>query len=313
MGISESLIIIVGLILFEVISSIDNAVVNADVLATVSARARRWFLIYGMIIAVFVMRGLLPLLIVYFTNPSLGIVNAFFATFSSDPSIQHSIEMSTPILLAGGGVYLLFLFFYWLFMEEKQYAFFLERHIHHKYSFWFYTAVSVILLAIVWFAIAINPLIALGAVVGSTAFFITNGFKKNSEEKEKELISSHISDASKILYLELIDASFSIDGVLGAFAFTTSIPLILIGNGIGAFVVRYITINGTETVKKYRYLKNGAMYSIGVLGLIMTLESLGGHPAIWLPPLITVVVVGLFFWLSKREINIERALEKKSA
>ncbi len=313
MGISESLIIIVGLILFEVISSIDNAVVNADVLATVSARARRWFLIYGMIIAVFVMRGLLPLLIVYFTNPSLGIVNAFFATFSSDPSIQHSIEMSTPILLAGGGVYLLFLFFYWLFMEEKQYAFFLERHIHHKYSFWFYTAVSVILLAIVWFAIAINPLIALGAVVGSTAFFITNGFKKNSEEKEKELISSHISDASKILYLELIDASFSIDGVLGAFAFTTSIPLILIGNGIGAFVVRYITINGTETVKKYRYLKNGAMYSIGVLGLIMTLESLGGHPAIWLPPLIPVVVVGLFFWLSKREINIERALEKKSA
>jgi len=310
MGIAEIILVVVGLALFEVISSIDNAVVNAEVLATMSPKARRWFLIYGMIAAVFVVRGLLPLIIVWASNPSLGPIGSFFATFSSDELVHKTIEASTPILLAGGGIYLIFLFFYWLFIEKKEYAFFFERHIHHRYSFWFYAVASIILLTIVWITISINPLIALGAVVGSTAFFITSGFKSNAEEKEKELAhNSHLSDMSKILYLELIDATFSIDGVLGAFAFTTSIPLILLGNGLGAFIVRYVTIHGTATVKKYRFLKNGAMYSIGVLGIIMVLEAVGRHPAIWIPPLTTVIVTGLFFWLSKRELEMKHIIK----
>ena len=70
-----------------------------------------------------------------------------------------------------------------------------------------------------------------------------------------------MSDISKILYLEIIDATFSIDGVLGAFAFTLSVPL-LVGNGIGAFVVREFTLHNIERIKRYRYIKNGAMYSI---------------------------------------------------
>lgn len=74
-----------------------------------------------------------------------------------------------------------------------------------------------------------------------------------------------MTDISKILYLEVIDMTFSIDGVLGAFAFTLSVPLILLGNGIGAYVVRSLTIHNIERVKRYIYLKNGAMYSIGVL------------------------------------------------
>jgi len=91
MNISEIIIIIAGLMLFEIISSIDNAVVNADVLLTMSKRARRWFLTWGMIFAVLLVRGLLPLVIVYFSNPALGLVGAFSATFSSNPLVQHSI------------------------------------------------------------------------------------------------------------------------------------------------------------------------------------------------------------------------------
>lgn len=260
-----------------------------------------------MFIAVFLVRGLLPLLIVFFLNPSIGIVNAFWATFSSDAATHQIIENQKPILLAGGGIYLIFLFFHWLFMEPKQYAFFIKRHIHARFSFWFYTTSSLILLAIVWLSIQVNPLIELGAVVGSSAFFITNGFKKNAEEKEKQLTHGHLTDISKIMYLKVIDATFSIDGVLGAFAFTISIPLILIGNGFGALIVRYITVHGTRAVKKYRYLKNGAMYSVGALGLIMTGESMGLHAAAWLPPAITFIVVGIFFWLSKKELE---AVEK---
>lgn len=311
MPFAEAVIIVLGLVLFEVISSIDNAVVNADVLATMSHRARRWFLIYGILIAVFVVRGLMPLLIVFASNPALGLWGAVTATFSSDPSVKHAIEAQKPILLAGGGMYLVLLFLHWLFIEKKEYAFFLERHVHQKLSVWFYASASIILLAFVWATMKINPTIALGTVVGSTAFFITNGFKQNAEEKEKELThGSGLSDMSKILYLEVLDATFSIDGVLGAFAFTLSVPLILLGNGLGAYVVRWFTIKGIHTVKKYRYLKNGAMYSIASLGAIMMAESLNLHPKTWMPTAITFVVVGIFLWLSIKELKKEHALPK---
>ena len=308
MNFSEIIIIIFGLIFFEIIASIDNAIINADVLLTMSKKARRWFLNYGIIIAVFGVRGLLPLLIIYFSNPSIGVVNAFTATFSSNESVRHIIENSKPVLLAGGGIYLVFLFFHWLFMETKEYAFFLESHIHKKYSFWFYSVSSIILLIFVWLTIHINSFIVLGILVGSTAFFITVGFKNNAEEKEKELKRGRLSDISKIFYLEVIDSTFSIDGILGAFAFTISVPLILIGNGIGAFVVRYITIHGAETIKKYKYLKNGAMYSVAVLGIIMLGESLGHSSPSWLPPITTFVVVGIFFWLSIKELVVEKVI-----
>ncbi|MFA5127610.1 MAG: DUF475 domain-containing protein [Patescibacteria group bacterium] len=312
MGINEIIVIVLGLTLFEVISSIDNAVVNADVLSTMSAKARRWFLFYGIIIAVFVVRGLLPLLIVYFTNTNLGLWGALTATFSSDPMIKDAIEASKPILLGGGGLYLVFLFLHWLFTEKKDYAFFIERHVHQKLYFWFYAAASIILLAFVWATIKINPMIALGAVIGSSAFFITSGFKNNAEEKEKELTGGgRMSDIAKILYLELIDTTFSIDGVLGAFAFTLSVPLIIIGNGIGAFVVRYVTVKGINTIKKYRYLKNGAMYSIASLGAIMMAESLSVHVQSFVPPLITFIVVGLFFWLSVKELKMHKTGKDK--
>ena len=312
MGINEIIVIVLGLTLFEVISSIDNAVVNADVLSTMSAKARRWFLMYGIIIAVFVVRGLLPLLIVYFTNPNLGLAGSFTATFSSNPMIRESIEASKPILLGGGGLYLVFLFLHWLFTEKKDYAFFIERHFHEKLYFWFYSAASIVLLLFVWATIRVNPMIAMGAVVGSSAFFITSGFKNNAEEKEKELThGSHMSDVAKILYLEMIDTTFSIDGVLGAFAFTLSVPLIIIGNGIGAFIVRYVTVKGVNTIKKYRYLKNGAMYSIASLGAIMMAESLSVHVRSYVPPLITFIVVGLFFWLSAKELKIHKTGKDK--
>jgi len=309
MSINEIVVIVIGLALFETISSVDNAVVNADVLATMSPRWRKWFLLWGVFFAVFVIRGLLPLLIVYFSTPGLGLGNAFIATFSAQPEVREIIEHQTPILLAGGGIFLIFLFFHWLFLETKKYAFFLEKHIHHHYHFWFYALASIILLVVVWLTIKINPLISLGAVVGSTAFFIVNGFKKNAEEKEKQLLRGSLTDISKILYLELIDSTFSIDGVLGAFAFTISVPLILIGNGLGAFLVRYLTVHGVNIVRRYAYLKNGAMYSIGLLGIIMIFESLGQRIYSWIPPLITFLVVGLFFYLSKRELEMEKAIK----
>ena len=117
-----------------------------------------------------------------------------------------------------------------------------------------------------------------------------------------------LSDISKILYLEVIDMTFSIDGVLGAFAFTLSVPLILIGNGVGAFIVREFTIRNIERIKKYTYLKNGAMYSILFLGSIMLLDSFGFHIPQWLSPVVTFLVIGYFFNKSRRVLSQQNAL-----
>ena len=123
------------------------------------------------------------------------------------------------------------------------------------------------------------------------------------EEKEKQLLTGNMSAWSKILYLEVIDTTFSIDAVLGAFAFTFSIPLILFGNGLGAIIVRQITVGNIERIKKYKYLKNGAMYSILGLGTVMLLDSFGVHIPHWTSPILTIVVIGYFFWRSRKEID----------
>jgi len=294
---------VAGLILFETISSIDNAVINAEVLSTMGQRARKWFLLWGLLIAVFLLRGALPWLIVWVTNPSLGPIGSFTAALSSDPSVVHAVEASAPILLSGGGIFLIFLFFHWLFLEPKRFGL-KGEHFFMSQGVWFYALVSIILAVVVWFSLQSSPLMAFGAVIGSTAFFITHGFKENAQKSEEQLLdkNSGKSDLSKIFYLEVIDATFSIDGVIGAFAFTLSVPLILLGNGIGAFVVRELTIHNIDRIKRYVYLKNGAMYSILVLGIIMLLDSFGVHIPQWFAPVSTVVIVGYFFLKSRKAL-----------
>ncbi len=304
MNIGSMIITVLGLCLFEIVSSIDNAVINAEVLGTMSEKAKRWFLFWGLLIAVFLVRGLLPWLIVWAAIPNIGPIDAFTAAWSSDPAVHSAIEAASPILLLGGGVFLVFLFFHWLFLEPKNVGLAGEKFFQ-RHGVWFFAVVSIILAAIVWFAIRIDPILAFGAVIGSTVFFITHGFKENAEKAETELASGtqNLSDMSKILYLEIIDATFSIDGVLGAFAFTLSIPLILIGNGLGAYVLRKITIGNIENIKKYAYLKNGAMYSIFALGVIMTASGFGAHPPEYVSPVVTFFIIGYFFLKSRRQIH----------
>lgn len=301
MDILSIILIVAGLCLFETISSIDNAIINAEVLSTMGERARRWFLLWGLFFAVFVIRGVLPWVIVWVATPSLGPAGSFFATFSSDPAVIDAIEQSAPVLLMGGGTFLIFLFFHWIFLEEKNYGLRGERFIESK-GVWFYAIVSIFLALIVWLSLERNPLLAFGAVIGSTAFFIVHGFRQNAELHEKKMMGSGLSDVSKLFYLEVIDATFSIDGVLGAFAFTLSVPLILIGNGIGAFVVRELTMKNINTIKKYIFLKNGAMYSILFLGCIMVLDGFGFHIPPWFSPAITFGVVGFFLVKSIRNM-----------
>jgi len=302
MDITTVILTVLGLCLFEIISSIDNAIINAEVLKTMNPRAQRWFLVWGLLFAVFLVRGILPWLIVWITTPNLGFLQSLSATFSSDPAVIGSIEKSAPILLSGGGTFLLLLFIHWLFLEEKHFGLPFERFFHSN-GVWFYAIASVLLVFLVWYSLKLHPMMALSVVIGSSAFFITHGFKQNAEIAEQNLVNKHMSDVSKILYLEIIDATFSIDGVLGAFAFTMSIPLILLGNGLGAIVVRQLTKGNIENIKKYVFLKNGAMYSVFFLGLIMLVESFGIHVPQFASPILTFGIILFFFMKSKNAVN----------
>lgn len=303
MDILSMVLTVVGLVVFETISSVDNAIINAQVLSTTGPKARRWFLLWGILIAVFLVRGLLPWLIVWMAMPQLGPIGALTATFSSDPRVSAAIDTQAPILLMGGGVFLVFLFLNWLFLEEKHYGIpFVERFCTRR-GVWFYAVVSIVLSVVIWKALhSVNHLLAFGAAVGASAYFITHGFRQTAEEKERAMVEgdTRMSDMSKVMYLQVIDATFSIDGVLGAFAFTLSVPLILVGNGIGAIVVRQLTVSNIDRIARYRFLQNGAMYSIVVLGGVMVLESFGAHIPTWFSPAATVSIVSAFFWMSVR-------------
>lgn len=304
MPILSIILTVLGLCLFEVICSIDNAIINADVLSTMGKKSRRWFLLYGIIFAVFVVRGLLPLVIVWVLNPHFSFLQVFEAM--GNPEIAHTIEESAPILFMGGGVFLVLLFLHWFFLEDKNYGLHIEQKVE-KIGVWFYAVASIFLAVVVWYSMKIDAMLAFSAVVGSTAFFITHGFKQNAEAQEAKLVSgtNTMSDVAKILYLEIIDMTFSIDGVLGAFAFTLAIPIILVGNGLGAFVVREITVSNVDKIKNYSYLKNGAMYSIMILGVIMMIDGFGHEIPEWLSPICTFAVVGFFFIKSVRENRLQ--------
>jgi len=309
MDIVQILVVIFGLCLFEVISSVDNAIINAHVLKTLPEKFRKFFLTFGLLIAVVLVRGVLPFVIVWLANPAFSFTQVVGFVFHPTPEIEGYVEKSQALLLLAGGVYLFFVFLGWIFLEEKKYAFLAEKFIH-KQSVWFYAIASLFICAVVYFSIKVNPILALSAVIGSTAFFITDGFKKNAEEKEKEMISGNMSAISKLLYLEVLDATFSIDGVIGAFAFTMSIPLIFLGNGLGAYIVREFTVRGTDLIAKFAYLKNGAMYSIGLLGGVMVLEAFGTDFPFWLAPLNTFLLLAIFLGLSVRESRLAKKMVK---
>jgi hypothetical protein len=301
----EDLIIIAGLIVFEVVNSVDNAIVNASVLKTMSALWRKRFLFIGILTSVFLVRFLLPLFIVWVSVPNISGSELFLAFVGQSSVAYDSIEAAKPIILMFGGVFLLYLYFHWLFLEEKE-PLFIERFLKKKHGVWFFAFASIILVVIMYLARA-SPLMMLAAAIGSATFFILYGLKQTAEESERNLVAgtSGMSDVSKFVYLEVLDATFSFDGVIGAFAFTINLILILIGIGIGALVVRELTIKGVDTIAKYKYLKNGALTSIGFLGLFMIIEAFNIELPSFAPIVVTFLLIGIAFYVSKRAIKRE--------
>ena len=300
MSLVESIAIVLGLVVFEVVNSVDNAVVNASVLKTMSVLWRKRFLVIGIITSVFLVRFLLPLVIVWISVPTISLSEIFLAFSGQSQIAETAITIQKPIILMFGAVFLLYLYFHWLFLEQKDHLY-IERFLKEKHGAWFFAVAAVLLVIIMYFA-RFNPLMMLAAAVGSATFFIIYGLRETAKTSEENLVAgtSGLSDISKFVYLEVLDATFSFDGVVGAFAFTINLLLILIGMGIGAIVVRELTVKGIDSIGKYKYLKNGALTSIGFLGLFMLVESFGIELPSYIPTIVTFLVVGYAFYKSRK-------------
>ena len=187
-------------------------------------------------------------------------------------------------------------------MERKQPLFAHEKLLKKHHDVWFFAFAAIILVILLYFA-RLNSTMMLAAAIGSATFFIIYGFKETAEKKEAKLVRNKLSNVSKFLYLEVLDATFSFDGVVGAFAFTTNLLYIVIGLGIGALVLRQLTVMGINKIAKYIWLKNGAMTSMGLLGIFMILESFNVELPVYLPTLATLAIVGYAFYKSHKSLG----------
>ena len=292
------------------VNSIDNAIVNAHVLQTMGALWRKRFLLIGIITSVFMVRFLLPLFIVWISVPNLTLPSLLSTFIGGNDLAANAIEAQKPVILMFGGVFLAYLYLHWLFLEKKE-PLYIERFLKDNHGVWFFGFAAVLLVLVMYLARA-SPMMMLAAAIGSATFFILYGLKETAEAKEQSIHKPHLSDFSKFIYLEVLDAAFSFDGVIGAFAFTINLLLIFIGIGIGAVVVRELTIKGIDQVARYKYLKNGAMTSIGFLGLFMLIEAFGLELPSYIPIVITILLVGISFWMSKQLLT-KQAKEPKPA
>lgn len=306
----SAILTIAALAVFEIVNSLDNAVVNSNILCRIkSPKARAFFVTWGMFFSVFLVRGLVPFVLYYIPNAKLGFKAVLNSFWSGDPAVKHAVELMAPNLLMSGGIFLSMLFLHWLLVEEKDLGYAFEVWLSKRGSSWFFGAVGALMatIGIIVRTTMHDPNMALNlllsAVIGMAAFFGVDAIKEYAETTEEKLIDDSgsgpaMSDWAKVLLLEVIDASFSMDGVIGAFAFTLVIPFILIGNGIGAYIVRRLTLGEVDKIANFKLLANGAFYSIGSLSVLMMAEGFGIHVPQYVSPLITFSLVGLFFWKS---------------
>lgn len=280
-----ALLTVLVLSALEITFSFDNAVVNAKILQKMPPFWQQAFMTVGILIAVFGMRLVLPVLLVSLTA-GLSMVDVVRLVLERPDEYAHYLEVAHPMIASFGGIFLLMIFIEFIL----DYG----RHIH-----WIQVIEKPLMK--VGRLRQISPLLALmvlmivtetlggdhkfmvlsAGVVGLITYLairtLAEVFELKQQHQPKHLAMDHraIMRAGFVnfMYLELLDASFSLDGVIGAFAITNMVLLIAAGLGVGALWVRSMTIHivRKNTLLKYRYLDHGAHYAIGALAVMLLL------------------------------------------
>jgi len=276
----------------ELCLSFDNAVVNAKVLRRMSPLWRKLFLYVGIFIAVFGMRLLLPIVLVAVTA-RLSISEVWNLALTDSAAYAAKVDAASSAIYAFGGIFLLMIFLNFLFDEDRDIHWLapIERRLAKGGKLPYLEVV--IALAVIYGGSQLAApdeygTVLLSGLAGLFTYLLIGGINELMDqsddgdgapaatEKAAGSATKAVAGAglAAFLYLEVLDASFSFDGVIGAFALSSDIFVIALGLGIGAFWVRSLTIFMVDkgTLQEYRYLEHGAMWAIGVLAAIMILE-----------------------------------------
>ncbi|RUM46037.1 MAG: DUF475 domain-containing protein [Desulfurobacterium sp.] len=259
--------------LLEISLSFDNAVMNAVILTGMSQVWRRRFLTWGMLIAVFGMRFLFPVLIVAITA-GLSILHVVDLAFNRPEEYARYLESSEPMILGFGGAFLLMVFINWLFDagREIHWIGFLEEkatRIAKLGEIKLILALSV--LSVIDF-LRKDSTVILAMILGVLLFEVVHFVKRAIEYFRKDGVTD--SGLGRFIYLELLDASCSLDGTVGAFAISQNLVIITLGLSVGAFILRTLTLYFVESgkLKQLPYLEHGAHWGIGGLGIMMLIQ-----------------------------------------
>lgn len=304
-GVIKALFIASILTILEVSLSFDNAIVNAVILKEMTPKWRHRFLTWGILIAVFGMRLVFPLAIVAivaWVNPWTALVLA-----ATDPAEYARIMTSAHTNVAAfGGSFLLMVALKYFYDKNKQEHWIplLER----PAAFAGRMEAIEMAIALVFISILAQYVpsekqfsFLLCGLAGVVTYVLVHGIETVLEEIGARTADIHKASAGMFLYLEVLDASFSFDGVIGAFAITSNLFIIMIGLGIGAMFVRSLTIYFVEqeTLQKFSYLEHGAFYAIGALSLLMLISPLVHIPE-WITGLIGAAFIIAAFVSSLR-------------
>ena len=273
--------LLVGSVLavLEISLSFDNAIVNANKLKTMSPVWQRRFLTWGILIAVFGMRIVFPIAVVAIAA-WVGPVEAVRIAATEPREYARLMAESHLSIAAFGGTFLMLVGLSFFIDREKEVHWLprLEERLRRAAAIRG-VSYAVTVLAVLAFGLALPPAERStffgAAALGALVFAAVELLSEVLDAREEAMGAARAGGFGAFLYLEVLDASFSFDGVIGAFALTQNLFLIAIGLGIGAMYVRSMTVMLVErgTLAEFRYLEHGAFYSILALAVVMFLQS----------------------------------------
>lgn len=320
----SALFVTLILAVMEVSLSFDNAVVNASVLKTWDKFWKMIFLTVGMLIAVFGMRLVFPIVIVAVTA-DMGMMDVINMALNNPKEYSAKLIEHHAEIAAFGGMFLLLVFLNFIF-DEKEVMWFewLERKLARfgkVDAMSVFVALALLMMVLFWVDPARKAAVLTAGVFGILIYLATNvlssileGADDDDESTPDVIEGKEVAGAiakggiAGFLYLEVLDASFSFDGVIGAFAITNDVIIIMLGLAIGAMFVRSMTIFLVEkgTLDEFVYLEHGAHYAIGALAVIMLLATV--H--IEVPEIVTGLIgIAFIVWAVINSISYRKREE----
>lgn len=260
------------LIVIEVTFSFDNAIINAKILEKLSRPWQTIFLTIGILIAVFGMRLVFPIVIVSLST-GLGWQEVVDLALNHPEVYSHKLESANPVIAGFGGAFLLMLALHFFFDSKRQVTWlgWLEKPLQKIPPNLGPIVVTTLIIGAVSFSLGQAGFAVLEAgIIGAFTYLALHGLTQFFTPKNHgNKVLTGWAAFTMFIYLEMIDASFSFDAVIGAFAITSDVILIALGLGVGALWVRSLTIFMVrrQTLNNYLYLEHGAHYTIAALAL----------------------------------------------